>query len=195
MSEGNLIPKDGEVYMYHQFFTNEESDRLYHDFSINIQWKHEPINMFGKEVMQPRLTAWYGDEGRSYTYSGNTMNPQPWNDGLLFIKDRIEQMLGQKFNSALLNFYRDGNDSVGWHRDNEKSLGANPVIGSVSFGASRIFQLRHYEEKVLKMKILLEHGSVLLMTGQTQHRWEHSIPKEKSITEGRINITFRNIVS
>jgi alkylated DNA repair dioxygenase AlkB len=190
----NILTKDGEVYMLPQFFSYEESDRLYQSLLTNVQWKHEPIKMFGKEIMQPRLTAWYGDEGMSYTYSGVTMQPLSWSDDLVFIKNRIEEETGYTFNSALLNLYRDGKDSVGWHRDNEKSLGINPIIASVSFGTARDFHLKHVTDRELKVKIPLTHGSLLLMQGKTQHNWLHSIQKEPKVRSGRINITFRTIV-
>jgi alkylated DNA repair dioxygenase AlkB len=132
----------------------------------------------GREILQPRLTAWYGDEGKSYSYTGITMKPLGWTNELFFIKERIELASGQTFNSALLNLYRDGNDSVGWHRDNEKSLGINPVIGSASFGEQRTFCLKHYKDKKLKKEIILTNGSFLLMVGETQHNWLHSIPKQ-----------------
>jgi len=194
VSMENLLPKDGEVYMLPQFFSNEESDRLYKSLQTNIAWKQEPIKMFGKEIMQPRLTAWYGDERMSYTYSGITMQPLSWNDDLTFIKNKIEVETGYAFNSALLNFYRDGNDSVGWHRDNEKSLGINPIIASVSFGTSRDFHLKHVTDRDLTVKVPLTNGSLLLMKGKTQHHWLHSIQKEPKVRSGRINITFRTIV-
>ncbi|CAL1518787.1 alpha-ketoglutarate-dependent dioxygenase AlkB [Chitinophaga sp. MM2321] len=193
MNSVNILPADGEAYFYPDFFSVEESDRLWMSLRENIQWKQEPVIIMGKEIMQPRLTAWYGDKGKSYSYTGISMDPLPWTEELMMIKERITAASGHAFNSALLNYYRDGNDSVGWHRDNEKSLGINPTIGSVSFGTPRTFHFRHYRDKQLKTKILLTHGSFLLMTGATQHNWLHSIQKEPKITGGRINITFRTI--
>lgn len=189
----NLIPKDGEVYFYPDLFTSAESDRLYDTLSKEITWKQEPIFIMGKSILQPRLTAWYGDTDKPYSYSGITMNPQPWTPALLEIKSKIEAIAGVSFTNALLNFYRDGQDSMGWHRDNEKELGINPVIGSVSFGSPRTFHLKHYHDKTLIEKIPLTHGSFLLMQGSTQHYWLHSIPKQLKITAGRINLTFRVI--
>lgn len=190
----NLLASDGEAYFYPDFFNREESDRLFRMLTRNIAWMQEPVIVMGKRIMQPRLTAWYGDPGRSYTYSGITMNPHPWTPHLLFIRQQIEAASRHSFNSALLNYYRDGKDSVGWHRDNEKSLGPNPVVASISFGAARTFHFRHYSDKALKQKLVLTHGSFLLMAGATQHNWLHGILKEPAITSGRINITFRNIV-
>lgn len=190
----NLLPKDGDVRLFPHFFRPEESDRLLHALTENIAWKQEPIVIMGRQVMQPRLTAWYGNEGKAYTYSGVTMQPLPWTDALRFIKSKIEPVAGVVFNSALLNFYRNGNDSMGWHRDNERSLGPQPVIGSVNFGAARYFQLKHAKEKTLRQQVVLTHGSFLLMRGHTQENWYHGVPKTARITEPRINITFRIIV-
>ncbi|HWV72710.1 MAG TPA: alpha-ketoglutarate-dependent dioxygenase AlkB [Pseudosphingobacterium sp.] len=189
----NILPVDGETFFYPNFFSKEDSDVLMLSLIENIRWKQEPVTIMGKKIMQPRLTAWYGDKGKAYTYTGITMRPFNWTDDLLFIKEKIEKFSGYTFNSALLNFYRNGSDSVGWHRDNEKSLGTNPVIGSVSFGADRYFHFKHFKDQKLKRKILLTHGSFLLMTGSTQHWWLHSIQKEPTVASSRINITFRNI--
>lgn len=190
----NLLPFDGEVYLFPALFSAAESNALYELLSANIQWKQEPIVIFGREIMQPRLTAWYGDEQKPYSYSGITMHPHAWTKELLGIKHRIESVSNHTFTSALLNFYRNGSDSMGWHKDNEKELGINPVIGSVSFGAERTFCLKHGKEKKLSQKVVLRSGSFLLMKGVTQHHWLHSIPKEPKITQGRINITFRAII-
>lgn len=191
---GNLLPYNGEVLFFPGFFTKAESDAHYSLLLQEINWKHEAIKMFGKEVMQPRLTAWYGDGDKSYSYSGITMHPIVWTDALLQIKQRIESVAATSFTSALLNLYRSGNDSMGWHRDNEKELGINPVIGSVSFGATRTFQLRDYNNKSVIKSIDLTHGSLLLMRGETQHYWEHRVPKESNSFKERINITFRKII-
>ena len=190
----NLLPSDGEVHFYPSFFSKKESDDLMQSLLENIAWKQEPIKIFGKEIMQPRLTAWYGEPDKSYSYSGITMNPLPWAAELLHIKTKIETISPVIYNSALLNLYRDGKDSMGWHRDNEKELGINPVIGSVNFGATRTFKLRNYTDKKIVKSIDLTHGSFLLMQGSTQHFWEHQIPKTAKICEPRINITFRLIV-
>jgi alkylated DNA repair dioxygenase AlkB len=190
----NILPKDGLVYYHSNFFLREHADELYATLQSTVRWRHEPITLFGKKIMQPRLTAWHGDPGKTYTYSGVKMTPEPWTAPLLLIKSKIEQATQATFNSALLNFYRNGNDSNGWHRDNEKSLGINPTIASVSFGATRTFQLKHATESTLKTKIELTHGSLLLMKGTTQHHWLHCVPKQPKIEAGRINITFRFII-
>lgn len=189
----NIIPFNGEVFYYPAFFSKEESDIFFEHLKNDIPWQQEPIKIYGKEVMQPRLTAWYGDEGKSYSYSGITMQPKPWTAFLLQIKNKTEAKANVEFNSALLNFYRDGKDSMGWHRDNEKELGTNPVIASVSFGTARKFSLRNYKDKTITRSFELTHGSLLLMQGQTQHHWEHQVPKTSRLISERINITFRCI--
>ncbi|MEJ7589600.1 MAG: alpha-ketoglutarate-dependent dioxygenase AlkB [Ferruginibacter sp.] len=189
----NLLPFNGEAMLYPGFFLPAESDHYFNVLEAEIRWKQEPIKIFGKEMMQPRLTAWYGDAGKAYRYSGLTMLPQPWTGSLLVIKERIEDFAGVQFTSALLNFYRDGKDSMGWHRDNEKELGLNPVIGSVSFGSARLFQFRNFKEKKLTRSVELTHGSFLLMKGETQQYWEHHLPKSTKETGKRINLTFRVI--
>jgi alkylated DNA repair dioxygenase AlkB len=129
-----------------------------------------------------------------YGYSGIMMTPHKWTNKLLEIKAKIETVAKIKFTSALLNFYRNEKDSMGWHRDNEKELGTNPVIGSVSFGATRIFQLRDYKSRSINKSVELTNGSFLLMRGETQHIWEHQLPKTSRLTNKRINITFREIL-
>ena len=189
--QDNILSHDGEVFYLNDFFEFDESNFLYKKLLSEIEWKQEPIYIYGKMVMQPRLTAWYGDPGKDILYSGISMQPHPWNSVLLYIKERVEKNQQLKFSSALLNLYRDGNDSLGWHRDNEKELGNNPTIASVSFGASRTFFLRNCRNKNEKHAIELKHGSLLIMKKETQYFWEHSIPKRKKISESRVNITFR----
>ncbi len=190
----NILPVDGEALFFPEFFSAAESDHYLETLTADIQWKQEPIVIAGREIMQPRLTAWYGDAGKAYRYSGVTMHPHPWTSPLIAIREKIEPLAEQAFTSALLNLYRNGQDSMGFHRDNEKELGPFPVIGSVSFGATRTFHFRHYRDKSLKRTIPLTHGSFLLMRGATQHHWLHGIPKEPAVTGSRINITFRTII-
>ena len=186
---------DADLALHEAFFTADKSDELFASLQTDIPWKQEPIVLFGKEMMQPRLTAWVGDEGVSYTYSGITMTPHPWTPELLLIKNQIETISPVQFNSVLLNYYRDGQDSMGWHQDKEPELGPNPVIGSVSFGATRPFQLQHKRRKdVPRLDIPLSHGSFLLMQGATQHHWRHRIPKTQKPLGPRINLTFRKIL-
>jgi alkylated DNA repair dioxygenase AlkB len=182
-----------EIQLITDFFDPEESDQLFASLKSDVDWRQEPILIYGKKVMQPRLTAWYGDANASYRYSGIEMKPLPWISSLALIRDRIRLQTGFEFNSVLLNQYRDGKDSMGWHRDNEPELGTDPVIASVSFGSSRRFLFRRYRQHDQKMELTLDHGSLLIMKGQTQMNWEHSIPKMMRVTDVRINLTFRLI--
>lgn len=170
-----------------------QSDLFLEALTAKVRWKHEEIRLFGKMVKQPRLTAWYADPGKTYTYSGLTVTPEPWISELLEIKKEVEVAAHAGFNSVLLNFYRNERDSVSWHSDDEPELGENPVIGSVSFGAPRCFQLKHKKDNKLRSEILLTHGSLLLMKGPTQHHWLHQIPKKSKPCGPRINLTFRKI--
>jgi alkylated DNA repair dioxygenase AlkB len=193
LAKTNLLPKDGEVYLFDEHFSCSESEEFYNALLKNIAWEQTPIKIFGKWVMQPRLTAWYGNDGKQYSYSGVTLEAKSWNTELLLIKNKIQNKMNFEFNSALLNLYRDGHDYMGWHRDNEKELGAQPVIGSVSFGSSRIFRLQHIKEKNLKVSMELRSGSYLHMQGETQIFWRHCVPKQTSCSASRINITFRHV--
>lgn len=185
---------DADVQYAPAFFTPEESHRYLDELQQKINWKQEKIKLFGKEQPMPRLTAWYGDKG--YTYSGLVNEPQPWMPLLLEIRRRIEEATGKNFNSVLLNLYRSGQDSMGWHADDEKELGAEPCIASVSFGADRHFGFKHRYNKALKNQyITLQHGSLLLMQGSTQHNWHHALPKTTKAGGIRLNLTFRNIMN
>ncbi len=166
MQKENLTASHGELYYLPHVFPEQEAGTYFAQLQKEINWRQDEITMFGRKVMQPRLTAWYGDA--AYTYSGITMQPEPWTDILLAIKDRVESYTGTGFNSVLLNFYRDGKDHMGWHRDNEKELGEKPVIASVSFGAVRAFQIRRYATKDDKLSIEVENGSLILMQGEMQ---------------------------
>lgn len=179
---------------YPALFSEKESENYLNYFLEFEEWKQETIKIFGKEVLQPRLTALFGEEDKTYSYSGITMKPKPFTPTLLKIKDGCEKHSGEKFNVCLLNLYRDGSDSMGWHSDDEKELGKNPVIASVSFGAERAFHLKHKKDTKLKKKLVLENGSLLIMAGTTQHFWKHQLPKTKKKVGPRVNLTFRKIV-
>jgi alkylated DNA repair dioxygenase AlkB len=183
---------NGEYLFYPDFFSKPESDLYLHKIKENIDWKQESMNMYGKQVNFPRLTAWYGDNDKPYSFSGITLEPKTWNSELMDIKQKIEPLSNVIFNSVLLNLYRSGNDSISWHTDAEKELGLNPVIASVNFGATRKFQLRHMHTKE-KLEIELTHGSLLVMKGQLQHYWQHQVPKTSKVVGERINLTFRVI--
>lgn len=158
----------------------------------NIDWQHDKIKMYGKEIYIPRMSAWYGDSNTPYTYSGLTLQPKRWNKGLLYIKDQISKISGIQFNSVLMNWYRNGDDYLNWHTDAEKELGKNPIIGSVNFGEERDFLIR-LNDKSEKISIPLKHGTFLLMSGELQHFWQHSVPKRKKVKGSRFNLTFRVI--
>jgi len=186
---------DAELHYRPQFFPKPTADRLLQELIEKIEWTQNKIRFYGKESLVPRLEAWYGDPGKSYAYSGIQMTPKPWTKELVEIKEAIEKEAGVPFNSVLINYYRDGKDRVAWHSDDEKELGQNPIIGSVSLGAERKFKLRHkkYKENGLKAEIMLQHGSFLLMKGPTQHHWMHEIPRTAKPIGPRINLTFRII--
>jgi alkylated DNA repair dioxygenase AlkB len=175
------------------FFSKAESDRLIPLLKASILWNQETIQMYGKLLNQPRLTAWYGDNSKTYAFSGKKYDPHPWTEELLFIKHRVDAAAGITFNSVLLNLYRNGNDSVAWHADDEPELGINPIIASVSFGQARRFDVRHKTDKQQKHSVELENGSLLIMKGDLQHQWEHQVPKSTKALKERINLTFRVI--
>jgi alkylated DNA repair dioxygenase AlkB len=178
---------DAELTLWEHFFNREESDKYYKILLEETPWKQEPITIHGKTLPTPRFTAWYGKRRSEKPILPFTPIP-------LTIKDKIEKQSGIQFSSVLLNYYRNGQDSVAWHRDKEKEFGANPIIGSVSFGETRPFDIRHVSRKDIgKIRIPLNHGSFLLMAGPMQHFWEHQIPKTAKEIKPRINLTFRTV--
>lgn len=196
-----FLENENQLYWQTTNWRAFEKEKLNQIHFKNINWTHDQIKMFGKSVFVPRYSAWYGDKNAAYSYSGLKLQPNAWNEKLLFIKSHIEKLINTEkieeeniiFNSVLMNWYRDGQDSMGWHSDNEKELGQNPVIASVNFGATRRFLLRRIEHKQEKIEIALQNGSLLIMEGELQHFWQHAIPKESKIKENRINLTFRVI--
>lgn len=183
------------IKYYENYFDLNESNRLMAKLKIDVEWRKETVTVWGKKIKMKRRIAWYGDKGKSYTYSGLTVHPIEWNKILLEIKVKIEKVSSTQFNSVLLNEYSSGDVGMGWHSDDEKELGRNPVIASVSFGAERDFFLKHKSNKGLeKVSINLKNGSLLFMLGETQHYWNHSIPKRMKIKDDRINLTFRKIL-
>jgi alkylated DNA repair dioxygenase AlkB len=212
-----LVPNGELIYAEH-FFDKKVSDRSVEyfqendsvdwqqigwkqlsedDFSrikfANINWKQDKIKLYGKIIPLPRLTSWYGDSGKTYTYSGIASKPNEWNKGLLYLKHQIEQCAGVEFNSVLLNWYRDGEDCLSWHADDEKELGINPIIASANFGETRDFIVRRNDDPSKKIILPLKHGTLLLMRGELQHFWQHSVPKRKKVKGSRFNLTFRRI--
>lgn len=190
----NVLSHDGEAFLLAGFFGKEDGDRYLDLLMTEIAWRQEPIVIMGRTIMQPRLTALHGDEDKPYRYSGITMTPHPWTATLLEIRNRIEAAVNHRFTTALLNLYRDGEDSMGWHADNEKELGRDPFIASASFGTARTFQFRHRTDASARAELSLGHGSLLIMRGPTQHYWLHRLPKRSKVPEPRINITFRTIL-
>lgn len=186
---------DADVAFMHGFYRKPLTDRYMQALLQEIAWRQETIRMWEKQYLQPRLSAWYGDAGARYTYSGTTFEPRPWSATLLRIKQDIETLSGHRFNSVLCNLYRSEQDSVSWHSDNEAEFGERPVIASLSLGETRIFKFRHKRRKEQK-KIALEltDGSLLIMAGTTQACWQHAVEKERRPCGPRINLTFRNIV-
>jgi alkylated DNA repair dioxygenase AlkB len=189
----NLLPFQGESFLFPDFFSREDSDYFFKTLRDTLNWRQEPIWMFGKQVMQPRLTALYGDPEVSYGYSGIEMAPLAFTPALAKIHESLQKFTQKEFTHVLCNYYRDGNDSMGWHRDNEPVLGRNPSIASLTFGATRFFQMRDYATKKTKIEVALSHGSLLLMEGESQHHWEHQLPKTKKVQAPRLNLTFRKL--
>lgn len=176
-------------------FSTLESNYLLDQFINHVPWEQKMVKMYNKEMATPRLTAWYGDPGTNYSFTGITLDPMPWTPELLMMKERVEALAGVRFNSVLLNYYRNGNDSVAWHRDNERILGTKPVIASVSLGQVRNFDIRLQSDHSRKYTIRLENGSYLLMKGDLQEHWEHQIAKSTKPMKPRINLTFRRILT
>ncbi|HSP10892.1 MAG TPA: alpha-ketoglutarate-dependent dioxygenase AlkB [Salegentibacter sp.] len=185
--------KDAHLRYVSDFFNSEKADFYFKKLKQEIPWKQDKIKLFGKEHLQPRLSAFFAEPDINYSYSGLKLKPNYFPETILKIKKMVENFSEFEFNSCLANLYRDGQDSMGWHSDNEKELGRNPVIASVSFGAERIFHLKNNADTSLRKKIVLEHGSLLMMEGSIQHHWKHQLPKTRKIIGPRINLTFRKI--
>ncbi|GAA0199873.1 alpha-ketoglutarate-dependent dioxygenase AlkB [Kangiella japonica] len=180
---------------YHPaFITESQCSHLFDALLQKIQWAEESLWIAGNQRKVPRLVAWYGDLGTNYRYSGKLHEPLPWIDELYTIKQKLEVELETPFNSVLCNLYRNGQDSMGWHADDEKELGDDPFIASISLGQPRAFHLKHKTNPSLRHKMTLNSGSLLVMQGTTQRYWLHQVPKEPKITQPRINLTFRNII-
>ncbi|AUC80846.1 alpha-ketoglutarate-dependent dioxygenase AlkB [Lacinutrix sp. Bg11-31] len=184
---------DSDISYFPNFFSKTEAHAFYSSILNETNWKQDNITVYGKTYEQPRLTALFGNNNKPYSYSNITMRPEAFTGLLLKIKSKIETKTDAKFTTCLANLYRDGNDSNSWHADNEKELGKNPIIASVTLGAARYFNLKHKNVKSLNQKLLLENGSLLLMQGETQHHWLHQIAKTKKEVKPRINLTFRVI--
>lgn len=195
MDERRIELPDADIRVFDGVFRiPEETAALLGRLLAEVAWEQDVVTVFGARRPVPRLTAWVGDPGAVYTYSGLRMEPRPWTPLLRGIADRVEPLAGVRFNSVLCNRYRDGADTVGWHRDNEPELGPEPVIASVSFGATRRFLLRHRRDKRLRAELLLEDGTVIVMRGPTQREWHHCVPRTALPVGERVNLTFRVIL-
>ena len=187
---------DGDMVFYPRFLAPAEADALFQVLLTETPWQQDYLNFGGRQVTIPRLQAWYGDKQSNYGYSGLALKPLAWTQTLASVRDSIRMATRQDFNSVLLNYYRSGMDSVSWHSDNEKELGADPSIASLSLGITRRFELKHKRRKdIPKTTCELGHGSLLVMGAGMQKHWHHQVPKQPEVTGARINLTFRFIVS
>jgi alkylated DNA repair dioxygenase AlkB len=187
------LPDDVDLYLIKKFFNQAQSDQLFTRLLTDLHWQDEDIFIFGKWVKVPRLMCWNGDPDACYQYSGVNHKPLPWTTELQEIRTKVEQQCRCTFNSVLANLYRDGKDSMGCHADDEKELGINPVIASLSLGEARLFKMHHKKRKQT-LNIQLAHGDLLVMAGTCQKYWVHSVPKTKNLKLPRINLTFRKII-
>lgn len=185
---------DATVRYFQGFLPHKEADQLYTTLLREIPWRQDDVKVFGKVYAQPRLTSLHSNSLSTYTYSGLTLHPHPMTPALLDLMEKMRQVCDHPFNCVLLNLYRDGADSNGWHADNEKELGKHPQIASFSLGAQRVFHFKHRRHKDQRHKMELHHGSLLLMEGAMQEHWLHQIPKTKKVSDPRINLTFRHII-
>lgn len=185
---------DGWYIWEPDYFLPEQSDAYFGSFLAQLPWRGGEVQLFGKTFQIPRKQVYFADEGKAYSYSGKSLHLEPWNNEVNEIKEKLNQNLGHHFNACLANLYRDGNDSNGWHSDDEKELGINPIIASLSFGTTRAFQLKHKTTDE-RLNFELTHGSLLVMGGEMQHHWKHQLPKRKGVHEPRVNLTFRKIIS
>lgn len=187
-----VVNRDGEALLIEHFIDAAEAATLSRQLQAELSWQTETLVLYGREITVPRRVSWVGDPGATYTYSGVLHEPLPWSPLLANLRARIQSCTGYDFNSVLANLYRDGMDSMGWHADKERELGHNPVIASLSFGAERMFKLRHNKSGDT-VEMYLPSGSLLLMRGALQHHWRHCLPKMRGVTAPRVNLTFRYI--
>jgi alkylated DNA repair dioxygenase AlkB len=189
----NLLHEDGTAYYYGIIMPYKEANRYFDLLLKYIPWKNDEVNILGKHIITKRKVAWYGDFDYLYNYSNSTKKALVWTRELVELKRLVEQVSGACFNSCLLNLYHNGTEGLGWHSDDERSLGKNAPIASLSFGAERKFSFKHKQTKRM-VSLVLEHGSLLVMKNATQIYWLHSLPKSNKITQARINLTFRVMV-
>lgn len=191
--DDNLLPYDGIVHYHGKIFTTSISDEYQNLLFTEINWEHDEVMMFGKKIITKRKVAWYGDQPFNYTYSHVKKTALYWTPTLQAIKDKIEEVSGETYNSCLLNLYHNGQEGMGWHTDAEKELKKDGAIASVSFGADRKFSFKHKTTQ-LKIDVELENGSLLVMKETTQTHWLHRLPPTNKVQTPRINLTFRTII-
>ena len=189
----NLLPYDGEVIYYGLVLPQAKAILYFDTLMKDIEWKHDEAIIFGKKIITKRKVAWYGDDNYAYTYSNTTKQALSWTKELLELKKLAEEITGTKYNSCLLNLYHNGDEAMAWHSDDEKSLGKNTAIASLSLGAERKFAFKHKTTKE-KRDLILENGSLLVMKGTTQTHWLHRLSTSAKVKHPRINLTFRTIV-
>lgn len=189
----NLLPKDGDTQYFGIVFSKAEADLSLENLLNEIEWKNDEVKIFGKQITTKRKVAWYADSGVSYSYSNTTKVGLNWTENLLKLKNLVEEITKESYNSCLLNLYHDGDEGMGWHSDDEKSIVKNSAIASLSFGAERKFVFKHKETSESVSQIL-PHGSLLLMKGETQTYWLHALTKTKKVRSPRVNLTFRKMV-
>lgn len=185
--------QEGSVKLIRGFLRSDYAESLFHSFQADLNWHQDLVTIYGRTLPIPRLNAWYADAGHNYQYSGIQLQTNYWTQELQFIKSEIYNKYKEDFNSCLANFYRDGQDSVSWHADDEPELGKNPTIFSVSLGEERKFQIRNKYNHKDSLTLNLPHNSLLIMKGSLQHIYEHQVPKEKSKLRPRVNLTFRKV--
>lgn len=183
-----------ELELIEAFYSAAESERLYQRLLREQNWPDNRYTVAGRQFTLPRLQTWHADPGIVYSYSNNLLQTRPWTPLLYAIRAKIEDRLNYRFNSVLVNLYRNGEDYVGWHADNEPELGDRPFIASLTFGAERQFAFRH-KQSFEQGQVLLRSGSLLVMQPDFQHHWLHSIPMQKNVSRGRINLTFRKVLA
>ncbi len=191
----NHLPSDGIVNYHGRVLPTKQANYYFDALHQTLPWQHDQALIYGRLITTVRRVAWYGDHAYAYTYSGATRHALAWTSELSELKTLVEQHTECSFNACLLNLYDDGGTGMAWHSDDEKSLGKNAAIASLSLGTPRKFVFKHKRESTLQVALILEHGSLLLMHGTTQSHWLHSIPKSKKITNPRINLTFRTMVA
>lgn len=190
----NLLPQEGTVKYYGAVMSLIEADDYFKRLLNCIAWKNDEVVIYGKRIITKRKIAWYGDHPFHYTYSNTTKQAHDWTPELLHLKALVEEQSGETFNACLVNLYHDGSEGMSWHSDGEKDLKKDGAIASLSLGAERKFSFKHKATKDT-VSIVLEHGSLLIMQGETQTYWQHCLPTTKKITEPRINLTFRTIAT